>query len=135
MVWITYTWSLLDGSVNGDGKTHRMPDNVLGYNLTYGSRKNGKSVHRIHLRLRHPKITAFTPTRILQLLTSCINYDDNDDGEKYGSNGVGDSRKNEPYLHEEITAKKERNAAIFSFRIYDSEDDDQKSLSEKTAFP
>lgn len=39
-------------------KTRRMPGNVLGYNLTQGSR-NGNSVHRIHLRLRHPKNHTF----------------------------------------------------------------------------
>jgi hypothetical protein len=37
-----------------------MPNNVLGYNLTQGSR-NGNSVHRIHLRLRHPTKHTFYP--------------------------------------------------------------------------
>jgi hypothetical protein len=41
-------------------KTRRMPNGVLGYNLTQGSR-NGNSVHRIHLRLRHPTNHTFYP--------------------------------------------------------------------------
>ena len=41
-------------------KTRRMPNNVLGYNLSHGTR-NGNSVHRIHLRLRHPTKHTFYP--------------------------------------------------------------------------
>jgi WLM domain. len=42
-------------------KTRTMPNNVLGYNLTQGTRGGGqrRSVHRIHLRLRHPNRHTF----------------------------------------------------------------------------
>ncbi len=37
-------------------KVRTMPNNVLGYNLTHGHRgSRGNTIHRIHLRLRHPK--------------------------------------------------------------------------------
>eukprot|EP00557_Chaetoceros_sp_GSL56_P000797 CAMPEP_0176499278 /NCGR_PEP_ID=MMETSP0200_2-20121128/12838_1 /TAXON_ID=947934 /ORGANISM="Chaetoceros sp., Strain GSL56" /LENGTH=476 /DNA_ID=CAMNT_0017897679 /DNA_START=81 /DNA_END=1511 /DNA_ORIENTATION=+ len=45
-------------------KTRTMPNNVLGYNLTQwagggGGGQRRRSVHRIHLRLRHPKTHTF----------------------------------------------------------------------------
>lgn len=48
------------GGAKRGRKTRRMPNNVLGYNLTQGSR-GGTSVHRIHLRLRHPTKHTFFP--------------------------------------------------------------------------
>ena len=59
-------FNYLDGSGEGAAKKRKrkirkMPNNVLGYNLTHGYRGRGRgsnntrnSVHRIHLRLRHP---------------------------------------------------------------------------------